>query len=153
MFIINTPNLTNIIWSDEPWKLEFKFEFKFKFGNNAENKIKKEERGGMVHGPNILNPAQFSLTPCSPTRGIAAPTPWARLSVPRACEVVAGAWTWGRESPIRSSPSLPGGPFWPGSPISPRPRGPSPSPVMAGFPQLPRPGRCAAGRPARNHGP
>jgi hypothetical protein len=93
----------------------------------------------MAHGPNILNPAQFSFTPCSPTRGIAAPTPWARLSVSRACEVVASAWTRGRESPIHSSPSLPGGPFWPGSPTSPRPRGPSPSPVMAGFPQLPRP--------------
>jgi hypothetical protein len=66
MFRINNPNLTNILWGDEPWKLEFKFEFKFKFRNNAENKIKKKERGGMAHGPNILNPAQFSFNSMQP---------------------------------------------------------------------------------------
>jgi hypothetical protein len=104
MFRINNPNLTNILWGDEPWKLEFKFEFKFKFRNNAENKIKKRKgeawRMGQISSIRPSSP----LTPCSPTRGIAAPTPWARLSVSRACDVVAGAWTRGHESPIRSSP-------------------------------------------------
>jgi hypothetical protein len=55
--------------------------------------------------------------------------PVASLSCGR---VVAGEWTRDRDSSIRSSPSLLCGPLWPGPPTSPRPRGPSPSPVMAG---------------------
>jgi hypothetical protein len=46
--------------------------------------------------------------------------------------VVAGEWTRVRDPSSRSSPSLLCGPLWPGPPASPRPRGPSPSPVMAG---------------------
>jgi hypothetical protein len=43
------------------------------------------------------------LTPCGPTSGVSAPTPWARLSVSRACEVIADAWA--RDD--RSSTHLP----------------------------------------------
>jgi hypothetical protein len=55
------------------------------------------------------------LSPRRPNPRRSAPTPWARLSVSRACEVVADAWSRGHESPICSSPLL-RGPVLSGSP-------------------------------------
>jgi hypothetical protein len=49
-------------------------------------KIRKKKKNRKLPGPWSINPAQFSFNPMQPNRGIAAPTPWARLSVSRACE-------------------------------------------------------------------
>jgi hypothetical protein len=96
----------------------------------------------MAHGP--TNPTSTHLANSS-----VQPNPWrsgADTLGPAAslsCVwVVAGEWTRDRDSSIRNSPSLPCGPLWPRPPTSPRPRGPSPSPVMAGSLNHLAHGRC-----------
>jgi hypothetical protein len=119
-----------------------------------ENRKIKRKRIKSLPGPDCTISAHLPkphLSPRRPNPRRSAPTPWARLSVSRACEVVADAWSRGHESPIRSSPLLRG----PVLSDSPQPNRGSPVdlPPRAQRPTASRASRCGPSTGQAPHHP